>query len=60
MRSSSRNFVIFFVGANIASFQSNEDTQCETSRVFMSQFFVMRMALLCNFFFTQNNLEDSD
>ena len=30
MRSSSRNY---------ASFRSNEDTQCEISRVFMSQFF---------------------
>ena len=28
----------FFIGANIASFWSNEDTQCEISRVFMSRF----------------------
>ena len=42
MRSSSRNFVIFFVGANIASFWSNEDTQCETSRV------NFHVAIFCN------------
>ena len=40
MRSSSRNFTIFFIRANIASFRSNEDTQCETSQVFMSRFFL--------------------